>query len=42
MLISNIKSDFTIKKLLEFCYKETYGMISSENLEHSLTNSLLW
>ena len=42
MLVSNIKSDFTFKKILKFCYKETYGTMTSENLEYSLTNSLLW
>ena len=26
----------------KFRYKETYGTITSENLEYSLTNSLLW
>ena len=41
MLVSNIKSDFTLK-LLKFRYKEIYGMITSENLEYSLTNSLPW
>ena len=40
MLVSNIKSDFTFKDL-KFRYKETYGTITPENLEHSLTNSLL-
>ena len=38
MLGLDIKSE----KLLKFCYKETYGTMSSENLESSLTNSLLW
>ena len=38
MLVSNIKSDFTF----EHFYKETYGKITSENLEYSLTDSLLW
>ena len=32
MLVSNIKSDLTLK-LLKFRYKETYGMITSENLD---------
>ena len=38
VLISNIKSDVTLK----IRSKETYGTIPSENLEYSLTNSLLW
>ena len=42
MLVSNIKSDFTFENFLKFRYKETYGTITSENLEYSLTNSLLW
>ena len=33
---------FYFWKLLKFRYKETYGTRTSENLEHSLTNSLLW
>ena len=33
---------FYFWKLLKFRYKETYEMITSENLEHSLTDSLLW
>ena len=41
MLVSNIKSDFTFKNL-KFRCKETYGMITSENLKYSLANSLLW
>ena len=39
MLVSNVKSDFNFET---FRYKETYGMITSENLEYSMTNSLLW
>ena len=42
MLVSDIKSDFTFENLLKFCYKETYGTITSENLDYSLTNWLLW
>ena len=38
VLISNIKSGVTLK----FRSKETFGMITSENLEYSLTNVLLW
>ena len=41
MFVSNIKSDSTFEHL-NFRYKETYGTITSENLEYSLTNSLLW
>ena len=41
MLVSDIKSDFTFE-ILKFCYKETYETITSENLEYSLTNWLLW
>ena len=40
MPIANLKSDFTLK-ILKFRYKKTYGKISSENFEYSLTNSLL-
>ena len=40
MLVSNIKSDFTFKTF-ETCYNETYGTMSSEDLEYFLTNSLL-
>ena len=42
MLVSNIKSDFIFENFQKFRYKETYGTISSENLEYSLINSLLW
>ena len=42
MLVLNSKSDVTYKNILKFRYKETYGTITSENLEYSLTNSLLW
>ena len=42
MLISNIKSDSSFENVQKFRYKETYGMVTSENLEHSLTDSLLW
>ena len=42
MFVSNIKSEFNFWKLLKFRYNETYGTIASENLEYSLTNSLLW
>ena len=41
MLISDIKSDFALKTF-KIRYKETYGMVSAENLEYSLSNSLLW
>ena len=34
MLVSNTESDFTFKKLLTFRYKDTYGTMTSENLEH--------
>ena len=37
MLVSDIKSVFFLK----FRYKETYGTITSENLEYSLTKWLL-
>ena len=33
MLSSNINSDFTFENL-KFRYKETYGTITSENLEY--------
>ena len=42
MLVTNIKSDVTFLKLLKFRYKETYETITSENIEYSLTNLLLW
>ena len=43
MLVSNIKSDFTFENFKNFVIKETYGTITSENLEYSLTNSLfIW
>ena len=42
MLISDIKSDFSFEKILKFCHKETGRIMTSENLEYSLTTSLLW
>ena len=42
MLVLNIESDFISENFLKFRYKETYGTITSGNLEYSLTNSLLW
>ena len=33
---------FYFWKLLKFCYKDIHKTITSENLEYSLTNWLLW
>ena len=41
MFSSSIDSDFTFENL-KFRYKDTYGTITSENLEYPLTNSLPW
>ena len=38
MLLSDIESDFTFENFYNFCYNETYEMITSENLERTLTN----
>ena len=42
MLISEMMSAFTFGQLYKFRYKVTNGTITLENLENSLTNSLLW
>ena len=42
MLVLQILSQILLLKTLKFCYKETYGTITSENLEYSLTNWLPW
>ena len=40
-LVSNIESDFTFENFQNFVIRN-YILITSENLEYSLTNSLLW
>ena len=42
MLVLNIESDFTFKNFLKFRCEEICGTVTSENLEYSLTKSLLW
>ena len=42
MLVSNIKSGFAFENFSKFRNKETYGTITSENLELSLKIWLLW
>ena len=37
-----VSSHILLLNTLKNCYKVTYGTINSENLEYSLTNSLLW
>ena len=41
MFILYLISDFTFENL-KFRHKETYGTMTPENFEYSLTSSLLW
>ena len=41
MRISNINSDFSFENRLKIRYKETYGMISSENVDNMVSLSVV-
>ena len=41
MPVLNIESDFTFENFLKFRYNETYGTITSGNLEYYLTSSVI-